>query len=193
MAFEIRLNPVVTPDYYPAARLEDYPSGTLAALKQAFQESRFTYGEMEIYRWRGKNHTYGWGVRIHTIRLREAKPYCGNHPGPCQRAGGRRHAKARFCEGLDWVSVCNLVNDVLDHLRLSADCKSSALNFRKGHRRRLCYDQTFGLYGHAGWLKEAEYADYGDYCGREPPTSDYVPGTPGILGWRRECATQEVA
>jgi hypothetical protein len=60
---------------------------------------------------------------LQKIRLTSAKPYCGNHPGPCLIGpGGPRHKpNTVFLEWDDWVQFHNLINGVCDQLQLRAN------------------------------------------------------------------------
>lgn len=89
----------------------------------------------------------GYDIHVKPIRLRAAKPYCGQHPGECLVGGPRR--KGRWLEWEDWVEFNGLVNDVLDQLQVSADVWSvppekmdqgSKMWIRRGTKRRVRYD-----------------------------------------------------
>lgn len=72
------------------------------------------------YKWSERttrNHLY---FELSEIRLKEAKPYCGNHAGPCiVRVFERPRRNGRWLEGEDWMRVHALVNEVLDSLNVS--------------------------------------------------------------------------
>lgn len=118
--------------------------------------------------------TYKGGiVELREIRLKEPKPYCGNHAGPCLIE--RPHRKARYLEGLDWVEFNDLVNSVLDRLHIPADVASSACTIRKGLKRRVVYEGG----PNGDWDKTGRSQDYEDWCGKDAPSSNYPMGTPG--------------
>lgn len=80
------------------------------------------------------------------VRLREAKLYCGQHPGPCA-VGPKR--KSTCLEWDDWVRFNDIVNDVLDKANVSADVWSNPQELldkgrrfwiRRGTQRRVKWD-----------------------------------------------------
>lgn len=83
-------------------------------------------------------------IRVQQVRLLEAKPYCGQHPGPCLLGGPKR--KSRFLEWDDWVEFHSVVNGVLDSLKVRADVWSNPQDvrgkmwIRKGSRARVRFD-----------------------------------------------------
>jgi hypothetical protein len=91
-------------------------------------------------------------IEIRMVRLLVAKPYCGQHAGPCQInpfTGERPRRKSRCLEANDWIEFHNLVNDVLDRLKVSADVWSKGADSRGrmfmrrvdlGRRRRWDYE-----------------------------------------------------
>lgn len=94
-------------------------------------------------------------IHVRRVRLTEAKPYCGQHPGECA-VGPRRRGK--WLEWNDWVEFNGLVNDALDQLKADADVwstpaetldKGKKMWVRRGTRRRVEYDweQRPGLFG----------------------------------------------
>lgn len=61
---------------------------------------------------------------LHRVRLADKKPYCGNHPGPCEINPFRPQEKKKntvYLEWDDWVAFHGLVNKVLNKLRCHAD------------------------------------------------------------------------
>jgi hypothetical protein len=132
----------------------------------ALSKSRFTF-ELE--------HVSQKRLKIVKVRLRSSKAYCGNHPGACQRGGKDR--KGRFLEGADWVEFNDMLNDVLDKLKVDARVESSVVLVRRGRERCVEYFQQQGRGRNAEWEKTGLYADY---CGQEAPPSDFPEGTPGI-------------
>ena len=89
----------------------------------------------------------GWQLVIDRVRLAKAKPYCGNHPGPC--AAGTRKKRLTILEWDDWVAFHIIVNDVLDRLEVTADVWTNPsetlstgkkLWIRKDNRRRVRFD-----------------------------------------------------
>ncbi len=86
-------------------------------------------------------------IQLTHIRLVEAKPYCGQHPGECALGGPKRRGK--WLEWDNWVAFNGLVNDALDALGVSADVWSRPpermdvgrkMWVRRGVRRRYQYD-----------------------------------------------------
>jgi hypothetical protein len=113
-------------------------------------------------------------ITLHQIRLKESKPYCGNHPGRCELGGPKR--KGNFLEGADWVGFNDMVNSVLDNLDISAYVSSVACVMRRGKDR--CVEYIMGSQG--------EWAKFGRYemcCLHEPPVTKYPQGTPGVPEW----------
>jgi hypothetical protein len=89
----------------------------------------------------------GHRVLLRTVRLRAPRPYCGQHPGPCEFPG-RARRRSRCLEWGDWVAFNAIVNDVLDALGCDADAWSTPPDVsgkfwvRRGGRRRVRYDWT---------------------------------------------------
>jgi hypothetical protein len=91
----------------------------------------------------------GFGIGLRKVRLTEAKPYCGQHPGEClvnPFAGPTKKKRMTLLEWDDWVEFNGLVNDVLDEHGIDADVWSNpqetkgTMWIRKGQQRRLRYD-----------------------------------------------------
>ena len=136
----------------------------------------------------------GLGVFITTVRLRRAKPYCGQHPGPCLAQNRRRHPVGKWLEGADWVGFNDGLNDLLDRLRYDADCWSynreamgNTYYIRRGRLRRCNYasDMLHRFGGVVAFWEKDRSHDFVDHYGRKRPLrSEYTPGTPGIADWR---------
>jgi hypothetical protein len=89
-------------------------------------------------------------VCLRNIRLTKSKPYCGQHPGECVIE--RKKPKLAFLEWDDWIAFNDLVNDVLDEMKVHAEVWSrphepalrgqSRKRFwiRKAGRRRVHWD-----------------------------------------------------
>ena len=61
-------------------------------------------------------------VELRGVRLVKAKPYCGNHAGPCiVRFREVRKRSMRYLEGADWIRFHGEINAMLDALKVSAD------------------------------------------------------------------------
>jgi hypothetical protein len=127
-------------------------------------------------------------IRLGPVRLFRKKDYCGNHPGPCPlRVGGHRpHLIRNYLEGADWVAFNDLINTLLDRMKVEARVSSTACVVRKGRRRRVRYGQSFiGIA--TDWTRVGDDVDYEDWYGRRgAPASWYPPGTPGLYSTRRE-------
>jgi hypothetical protein len=88
----------------------------------------------------------GFVIELRRVRLDVKKPYCGNHPGPCEAGGPKM--KATYLEWDDWVRFHGIVNDCLDTLGFDADVWSTPQDckgrfwMRKGRTRRVRYDYT---------------------------------------------------
>ncbi len=164
MAFQIKC---ASPD--EAAR-------AAAAIQQRLHQSRFFVNvATNVYtrpRRGGKVDLF-----IMTVRLREAKPYCGNHAGPCQ-VGAGKHKRARTLEGLDWVAWNDMLNDALDEIEHAGDAGSPRVRIRRDGRRRVEYSGS----GHGDWDKDGPYEDW---RGKLAPPSRATAGTPGQADWRR--------
>ena len=120
-------------------------------------------------------------INLWSIRLREKKDNCGNHPGPCQLTW-KPHKHTRTLEGLDWVSFNDGINDLLDQLGLAADVASTTCKIREGTKRRVAYRMRV-IHGHADWDPTGLYFDWLDNRLGEPKQSRFPAGTPGRLGW----------
>lgn len=97
-------------------------------------------------------------IYVKPIRLKEAKPYCGQHPGECQLGATR---KARYLEWEDWVEFNNLVNNVLDGGSVKADVfskpperldKGTKFWIRRGSQGRKRYDWEQSFESRGGGL-----------------------------------------
>ena len=165
--------------YTITVRTEPEALQVVTSLYSYLDRSRFTVGSVETV----KRPLKGVEIRLFCIRLKAKKGYCGNHPGPC-RLSGRRHARHRFLEGLDWCSFNDMVNDLLDRLDLDADVRSSTCWVRKGGKRRTSYGMIFGPFGHADWEPDVDETKYLDCRLKEAPATEYPAGTPGIYGWQ---------
>lgn len=152
---------------YTVYLLRDY-------LAHAIEATRFT----AIFSEKGKD------VCVGKVRLREAKPYCGSHPGACNTRLSiyfpvKRNRKAKYLEGLDWVAFDDWLNNVLDQLNISATVESAVCIIRKGTERRTGYFSVFDKYGNQEFTKMGADYGYKDYCGKPAPISDCTPDTPG--------------
>ena len=161
---------------------KDQATSIALVLTATINRSRFILKEnIEI------SMTHKPTIKIHGIRLRQSKPYCGNHAGSCRLE--RNHRKSSCLEGLDWVSFNNMLNDVLDANNHDGDAGSSVCIIRKAGKRRLNYQAN----EHGEWEKDTEDFYYANYRGKKAPQTGYTPGTPGILGWRADAMEQTVS
>lgn len=137
------------------------------------RESRFT-AEVD---------TRASDVIILSVRLRERKLYCGNHPKACERTGGGKHRRLAFLEGADWVEFDDMINDLLDELNVDCNVNSRDCVLRSAGRRRVCYTAS-NQFANGTWIwdKKGEEEHYSDLRGLPPPypPSEFPIGTPGI-------------
>jgi hypothetical protein len=92
-------------------------------------------------------------IWLSKIRLNAKKPYCGNHPGPCDALNAGRKMNATYLEWDDWVAFHGLVNGVLDTMKVSADVwtlpqdVSGKFYVRRGTwaRVRFDYDTEYSM------------------------------------------------
>lgn len=82
-----------------------------------------------------KNKPASFGFCLHKIRLKLAKPYCGNHAGTCPV--GTPKPKMIFLEGEDWIEFNNFINKQLKNI--DADVYSSELEIRRRLTPRVNY------------------------------------------------------
>ncbi len=95
-------------------------------------------------------------VLLKPVRLRARKPYCGNHPGPCEVLGARKK-NATYLEWDDWVAFHEIVNATLDVLGVEADVWSTPTDvqgkmwIRRGNKPRVRWDweETYNSMGRA--------------------------------------------
>lgn len=154
------------------SKIEGADQGTIIdAIYSNLCDSRFT---AEVTRDGFKN------IKISQVRLREKKPYCGNHAKACERPHVGKHKRADYLEGADWVEFNDRLNDVLDKLGVSAKVESGVCNLRKGDLRRTYYDaNTFA--GQAWqWDKYGLDHQYTNGIDRTVKPSGFPMGTPGI-------------
>lgn len=134
-----------------------------------------------------------WGLKISEVRLRNAKDYCGGHPGPCLALFPKKHRRQRFLEGLDWVGFNAMLNDAFDKGSLAADVfsfnREASCNgryfIRRGRLRRTQYPYGQARFGAMLWSQTKEDFEtcFADYCGKPPPPHPWQlldSGTPGI-------------
>lgn len=133
---------------------------------------------------------FHYGVKIEYVRLRNKKPYCGAHPGPCLL--GRKERVMSCLEGLDWVGFNAMLNDALDAKHKNVDVfsfnreavvRGGRYFIRRGTQRRTAYPYTYrDMF--ASWTQDsgAFETDFADYCGKKAPP-DFkgleIDGTPG--------------
>ncbi len=162
----------------PSKKHDDVDAaGVLGLLECAIRKSRFK-ATLEV----GKLGRT-WGVKIYDVRLRRAKHYCGNHPGPCLRDTGRKHPKRNYLEGKDWIGFNHLVNDVLDKLNASWHVFSSINGryyCRRSGLRRVAYPISYRFPDHPDWGDGDELC-FADYRGKpSPEICNPNDGTPGL-------------
>lgn len=154
-----------------------------AVLDKKIAGSRFTV-RVEVAFLRGTKR----GLKISEVRLRNKKDYCGAHPGPCL-VTGKKHIRAAYLEGLDWVGFNALVNDTLDATSTEAtvftynrESRETRYFVRRGRLRRVRYPYEYAVSGRfAHWTQGGDLA-FEDHCGKPPPEIDYsatLNGTPG--------------
>jgi hypothetical protein len=141
--------------------------------------TRFTVGELRTKQTRTRST-----LSFHIIRLKESKPYCGNHPAGCEFTTDRTPARRNFLEGADWVAFNDLLNDCADSLSLSCNISSAFVDIRQGPCRRTYYDADWeSMNPHTGivqlWEKIGLPEHYVDRRGQPATRSDYPEGTPG--------------
>lgn len=118
------------------------------------------------------------------VRLRAAKPYCGQHPGECVAGpfGFQRPKRtSRYLEWDDWVEFNNLINDVLDARGVEADTwsvpqepldKGKNMYVRRrllGRRLRYEWTEEQGRFG-----RPARIWNHGDDSQFAPPQHPFV-------------------
>lgn len=118
-------------------------------------------------------------VEIREVRLTYNKDYCGNHPFACPvRPGGHRaHKKLKYLEGSDWVGFNDLLNDVLDSLRVICDAASSHVIIRKAGARCMRYDGQPNGIGNE-WIKDSGV--FKNCMGIQNIQARFPSGTPGF-------------
>lgn len=152
---------------------DNTPIGFLAlALEDMIEHSRFT-ADVET-----KDGSKVINVR--NVRLRERKPYCGNHPAACEAFAPRAHSNRTYLEGADWVEWNDRINDLLDAHECSAFVRTSVCVIRRGRCRRTYYEYTSNGFGQNTWIKEPDPVDMYDCIGQHAPDSWFPSGTPGI-------------
>jgi hypothetical protein len=110
------------------------------------------------------SRAYTSSLIVKPVRLREAKLYCGQHPGECAVGPKRR---SRCLEWDDWVSFHGLINDVLDAYKIDADAWTNPpepldhgrkMWVRRGLARRVTY----------GWFDDPNDIYVARQFGRNP-------------------------
>lgn len=159
-------------------------------LTQRLGDSRFWAQEIRRF---GRRRKIGarTGIEVislHRIRLKRAKGYCGNHPGACALTGDANpHNRRCFLEGADWVAFHDMVNDLLDFARVSANVHTQGRRFwiRRGWLRRRCYWGT-NLNTRDAVFDLDDPERYVDNIGGPPLRSEFPEGTPGIPEWHKD-------
>ncbi len=167
----------------------DDRSKVVKAIKAKLEESRFTADVFEM-----NHHQHRLVIRLENIRLVDKKDYCGAHPNECQV--NRPHKTTRYLEGGDWIGWNDMLNDVLDRMKMDADAWSYNRESRGGGKypirlglcRRTNYEsemvcQWGRTFFH--WDSAVNADDFTNYCGKKAPRSTYPDGTPGLATWRR--------
>ncbi|OHD23792.1 MAG: hypothetical protein A2Y38_17025 [Spirochaetes bacterium GWB1_59_5] len=95
-------------------------------------------------------------IKVECVRLAQAKPYCGQHPGVCENPS-RPKPRMRYLKWDDWVSFNNLVNAGLDAQQVGGDMwsnpreqmdKGAKMWLRRAGKTRQRYDyETTYRYG----------------------------------------------
>lgn len=177
-----------------------------AKLKDAVEASRFTVHGWDLCRFRD----YIPALKVSSVRLRKAKDYCGQHPGPCLAFGLQRHRRGRWLEGADWIGFNAMVNDLFDRLKLSVDVfsynrdsRANKYYIRRGLCRRVVYDMKteYGFGRPFSLWTEDTPDNFLNCCGKKPPKSRFPDDTPGIpvytmaeeAKWLREYEHVEVS
>jgi hypothetical protein len=95
-------------------------------------------------------------IFLSSVRLSQKKPYCGNHPGPCEVnpfLGPQPKKNATWLEWDDWVAFHTLVNNLLNQRHMSANIWTTPQDakgkfwIRRGRQARLHYDYSEENYG----------------------------------------------
>jgi hypothetical protein len=104
---------------------------------------------------KGEQRRHRWRILAKSVRLTKAKPYCGNHLGPCA-IPNRPKPTSSCLEWDDWVQFNNLVNDFLDTQQQPSDAWSNPgeptdngkkeFYIRRNNQRRIYWDWTEGEY-----------------------------------------------
>ena len=121
---------------------------TLARLIERLQDPRIPFeAQLETIELKGCP-----SIKVSRVRLKRAKPYCGNHPGTCEvdpfTGKEPKRKKARFLEWDDWVRFHRIVNAALNRFRAHADVWSNPHDvrgkmwIRKGTKPRRRWDWT---------------------------------------------------
>ena len=132
---------------YDPVRL-DVAVTLVLTLQAGIKESRFTADFSEpVFELASKKCSESWLITVRSVRLREGKPYCGQHPGECFL--DRKKKKMRLLEWDDWVEFHDIINDVLDEAKVKADVWSvpgelldhgKRMWVRRGNKRRVKYE-----------------------------------------------------
>ncbi len=181
-----------------------------AVLRRTLPASRFRCMiQYARARYGGRGNNSRLALELSAIRLRSAKPYCGQHAGPCRVTFPRRHKVGCWLEGADWVGWGDMLNDFCDRARIKADIWSHGAEFykpyfvRRGAARRTCHHSIkacrlggFGKLVRCDWddpkgfevwdwdESRAEFSTAHFGVKRDAPRSVFPDGTPGIPEWR---------
>lgn len=130
-----------------------------ASLVRRLKQESFIVGEVSLASkkrkpaWCPKDHEF-FVIELRGIRLMASRPYCGNHPGPCDAANPHARfnkdgskPKSKALEAADWIKVHAAVNDWLDTMSgpslaytEGADCDGNKMYVRRVGQRRVRWD-----------------------------------------------------
>jgi len=177
-----------------------HPEVVKKELEELLKQSRFTARlDVEFSPNQVRNKHV---LKISNVRLRRKKGYCGQHPNACVvRLIPKKHIRAHYLEGADWVAFDDMLNDLCDRKCWEADIWSKSLEFRgkmvirKGRRRRIAYHSECRIVGggwpHYQWDTTFRDEDFADRIGQESPRSVYPDGTPGLAEWELDAELLE--
>ena len=140
-------------------------------IQTEFNDTRFVLGTKKISNGR---------LKIEKIRLKESKPYCGNHPGSCAVNGDGAGKRLPYLEGLDWVEFNDRLNDILDDHNVEAFVRSSVCVIREGKFRRVEY----GYHGSGNFAQWNLHGEVENHIGGMCMMSEFPMGTPGIYNYK---------
>jgi len=113
MPFSVRFDRVLT---------EKQTDRAVGAVERMIGKGGFTATiDRRVVTYKRRGHTV---LELRNVRTAKPKPYCGQHPGPCEATGIPKKT-TRYLEWQDWIAFNRATNKALDGLPWASEAWSS--------------------------------------------------------------------